>query len=91
MDVKLIATKTCTHRPNLEREFRDIGVPYRLVFIEDEPQLAAEYHIRKSPTVVVDEEVIFSGQPTEGELRALLAMIDIAHGGRGGEDPEQGE
>ena len=80
MDVKLIATRTCTHRPNLERAA--IGVPYELVFV-DEPQVAAAYHIRKSPTVVVNEEVIFSGQPSEGELRALLAMLNIAGGSDG--------
>lgn len=69
MIVKLIATKLCTHRPNLEHELRDLGIHYELVFVEDEPELAQHYGIRHSPNLVVDETVVFRGQPSEAELR----------------------
>jgi glutaredoxin len=73
MIVKLIATRTCSHRPNLEHELRDLGIAYELVFVEDDPDLARRYGIRHSPNLVVDEVVVFRGQPSEGELRAYFA------------------
>lgn len=72
MNLQIIATKSCCHRSNLERELQALGVPYRLVFVEDNPALAARYAIRHSPNIIVDDEVAFRGQPNEHELRAYL-------------------
>ncbi len=72
MDVKIIATHGCTHRPNLERELRDLGIPYELVYVEEHPEVAERYRIRHSPNLVVDDEVVCRGQPSEGEIKALL-------------------
>ena len=72
MNVKIIATKTCTHCPNLERELRKLGIDYELVFVEEHPEEAARLGIRHSPNLVVDDEVVFRGQPSEGELRAFF-------------------
>lgn len=73
MSVKLIATKTCSHRPNLERELRDLAIPYELLFVEEHPETITLYGIRHSPNLIVDEQVVFRGQPTERELRAFFA------------------
>ncbi|NIR59492.1 MAG: thioredoxin family protein [Gammaproteobacteria bacterium] len=73
MDVMIVATKTCNHRPNLEHELRDLEIAYRLCFVEDEPEVAQSLGIRHSPNVVVDGEVVFRGQPTEHELREFFA------------------
>ena len=72
MDVMIIATKDCSHCANLTKELNDLGVEYRLVFAEDEPELVRKYGIRHSPNLIVDEEVKFRRQPTEQELRACL-------------------
>ncbi|MFZ5659285.1 MAG: glutaredoxin family protein [Pseudomonadota bacterium] len=73
MDVQIIATKGCTHRPNLEKELRDLGIPHQVVFVEDHPEVAARYHIRHSPNLVVDGQVVFTRQPDEGELKTFFA------------------
>lgn len=73
MSVKIIATKTCSHCPNLERELRDLGIRYEVVFVEDHPETVAQYGIRHSPNLVVEEQVVFRGQPSERELRAFFA------------------
>jgi len=73
MSVKIIATKTCSHRPNLERELRELGIAYEVIFVEDRPETIARYGIRHSPNLVVGEQVVFRGQPSEGELRAFFA------------------
>ena len=69
----IIATKRCSHRPNLERELRALGVDYDLVFVEDNPEIAQRYAIRHSTNLVVGE-VVYRGQPSEAELRSLLGL-----------------
>lgn len=73
MRVKVIATHDCSHRPNLERELADLGVAYELVFIEDQPELISSMNIRHSPNLVINDEVVFRGQPGEAELRACFS------------------
>lgn len=73
MSVKIIATKTCSHCPNLERELRDLGIRYEVVFVEEHPETITRYGIRHSPNLVVEEQVVFRGQPSEHELRAFFA------------------
>lgn len=72
MDVMIIATKDCSHCINLTKELEDLGVDYRLVYADDDPDLVKKYNIRHSPNLVVDGEVKFRRQPTEDELRVCL-------------------
>lgn len=73
MKVQIMASRDCSHRPNLERELNDLGIDYELVFVEDRPQLAHRLGIRHSPNLVVDDQVVFRGQPGETELRAYFS------------------
>jgi len=72
MDVLVIATKDCSHCANLVGELEELGVEYRLVYAEDEPELVQKYTIRHSPNLIVDNEVKFRRQPDEHELRECL-------------------
>jgi len=72
MNVKLIVTKTCSHCSNLKRELDDIGVRYKVVYIEDNPEFVADNNIRHSPNIMVDNEIVCRGQVTESELKKLL-------------------
>ncbi len=72
MDVLIVATKNCSHCANLARELDDLGVEYRLAYVETEPELVKKYAIRHSPNLIVDDEVKFRRQPTEHELRECL-------------------
>ncbi len=72
MNVMIIATKGCSHCSNLKKEMDDLGIEYRLVYAEDEPELVQKYSIRHSPNLIVDDEVKFRRQPTEQELRECL-------------------
>lgn len=73
MDVKIVATKACTHCPNLERELKDLGIPYEVLRVEDHPEVAEKYGIRHSPNLLVDGEVVFRRQPSEHELKEFFA------------------
>ena len=72
MNVKIIATRACSHRPNLERELHELGVSYQLLFAEDQPELAERLNIRHSPNLVIDGAVVFRGQPSDSELLARM-------------------
>ena len=72
MNVRIIATRDCSHYHNLERELKDLGVVYEVLFVEDHPEIVQRYSIRHSPNLVVDDEVVFRRQPTEGELPPLF-------------------
>lgn len=50
-----------------------LGMDYELLFVEEHPEVVESYGIRHSPNLVVDEEVVFRGQPSEGELRDFFA------------------
>jgi hypothetical protein len=69
MKVQIIATRDCRHRPNLERELGELDIAYELIFVEDRPELAQRLDIRHSPNLIVDDRVVFRGQPSEADLR----------------------
>lgn len=73
MKVQIIATHSCSHSPNLERELRDLGVQYEVLYVEEHPEVVKQYSIRHSPNLVINGHVVFRGQPTEAELRAVLS------------------
>ncbi|HSH30449.1 MAG TPA: thioredoxin family protein [Thiohalobacter sp.] len=75
MNVKILATRTCTHRPDLEKELDELGVSYELLFVEEHPDAVAHYVVRHSPTLIVDDQVVFHGQPSGHELRAFFENI----------------
>ena len=72
MDVKIVATKSCSHCLGLQHELRDIGIPFQIIFIEEHPNFARTHGIRHSSNLLVKDEVIFRGQPTPHELRAYF-------------------
>lgn len=74
MKVQIIATRQCSHRPNLERELKDLGVDYEVLYVEEHPEVVARLGIRHSPNLVVDECLVYQGQPSEYEIRRILNL-----------------
>lgn len=72
MNVRIIATRACSHYPNLERELKELAVHYEVLFVEEHPEVVERYSIRHSPNLVVNDEVVFRRPPTADELRALF-------------------
>lgn len=77
MQVQIIATKDCNHRPILERELQNTDTEYDLLFVEDHPDMADQYSIRNSPNLLINGEVVFRAKPgrslpAEDELEELL-------------------
>ena len=72
MNVKYIATKTCSHRPTMEKELRELGVNYKVIYVEEDPDAITTYAMRHSPNLIIDDEVVCRGLPSEGELKVIL-------------------
>lgn len=72
MNVGIIATRSRSHCHNLERELKDLGIAYEVLFVEDHPEAVQRYNIRHSPNLVVDDEALFRRQPNESELQAIF-------------------
>ncbi len=75
MKVQLLVTRTDFNLPNLENEFKDLGIRYEVQYIEEHPELVSAHHIRHSPNILVNDELVFQYQPTESELRAYFAGL----------------
>lgn len=74
MNVMILATKGCSHCKNFSRELDDVGVEHQVLYADDEPELVQKYGIRHSPNLIVDDEVVFRRQPTEGELKQFFKL-----------------
>lgn len=71
MKIIIAATKTCNHRPILEEQLKDAGLPYEVMYFEDHPELIETYHLKTSPLLIVDDEVISVGLPGEKKIMEL--------------------
>ena len=72
MNVMIMATKNCSHCKNFSRELDDIGIEHDVVYCDDNPELVQKYGIRHSPNLIVNGDVVFRKQPTEGELKEFF-------------------
>lgn len=73
MNVKIIATKGCIHSQGLQHELRDMGITFEVLLVEEHPDIIRTHGIRHSPNILVDDEVVFRGQPTPLELRKFFS------------------
>ena len=71
MNIKILATKTCSHRPNLEKQLRDAGLKYELQYFEDHPELIEAYNLKTSPLLIVDDKVVSVGMPEHSQIIEL--------------------
>ncbi len=61
MNIRVVATKTCPLRAELEKQLQDAGLQYKLLYFEDRPELIETYKLKTSPLLVVDHEVVSVG------------------------------
>ena len=74
MNVQILVTHNDFCLPNLESEFKNIGIDYNIAYIEDNAALVDANNIRHSPNVFVDNKLVFRYQPTPMELENFFAV-----------------
>lgn len=78
MNVFILATKGCNHRPLLEEFLKKLNVSYEVRFVDEHPELVKKYQAHSSPYLIVDGEAVFRGDggqplPTVKELEAIFS------------------
>ncbi len=69
MNVIIVASKDCSHCRGLSKELAELGVVHNVVYAENEASLCQKHSIRHSPSLLVDDKVIFREQVDKVKLR----------------------
>jgi glutaredoxin len=77
MNVKIVATKSCSHCLGLQHELSELGIPFEVLFVEENPDVVVTYSIRHSPNLLVNDEIVFRGQPSVHELREYFQQGQV--------------
>lgn len=75
MKILIAATKTCPHRPSLEKLFQEAWLPYKVNYFEDHPEIFEKYQLKHSPLLIVDGKVASVGMPEIDIINDLRAKI----------------
>jgi glutaredoxin len=71
MKITILATKSCNHRPILEEQLQDAGLQYVTKFFEEHPELVEKYRLKRSPVLLVNDEVVSVGMPGQKKITEL--------------------
>ncbi|CAN5184962.1 hypothetical protein BH23BAC2_BH23BAC2_01500 [soil metagenome] len=63
MEILIAVTKTCHHRPLLEKVLQEAWLPYKVNYFEDHPEIFEKYQLKHSPLLIVDKKVESVGMP----------------------------
>jgi len=63
MEILIAVTKTCPHRPLLEKLLQEAWLPYKVNYFEDHPEIFEKYQLKHLPLLIVDEKVASVGMP----------------------------
>ncbi len=72
MQIQLLVTKNDFSLSNLRQEMAALGLSYEVLYIEEHPGLVEAHQVRHSPNVLVNGQLAFRRQPSEGELRHYI-------------------
>ncbi len=71
MKITIAATKTCNHLPILEQQLQDAGLQYLTKYFEDHKELVERYQLKRSPVLLVNDEVVSVGMPKQEMITEL--------------------
>lgn len=79
MEILIAATKTCNHRPLLEKELQHANISYKVMYFEDSPELVKKYKFKQSPLLIVDEKIVSRDMPETTLINQLKKdFLDIS-------------
>lgn len=81
MKIIVFATKSCPHRPHMEGWLQELDLDYQLAYVEDHEEEAERYGVGHSPCLIVDDELVFQGMPSEAEFIERLRELTEARPG----------
>ena len=75
MKILIAATKTCSHRPLLEKVLQEAWLPYKVNYFENHPEIFEKYELKHSPLLIVDGKVASVGMPEIAIVNDLKTKI----------------
>ena len=72
MEILIFVTRSCHHCSLIEAELKARDLYYEIRYVEDNPELAAQYGVKQSPNLIVNGELIYRGMPELSELKRFL-------------------
>ena len=80
MNVRIIATEDCNHRPLVEERLKKMNIPYEVQYVDEHPELVKKFGAHSSPNIIVNDVVVFRANherslPTEEELKKIVAIL----------------
>ena len=73
MDVQLLVTKNDFSTSNIESEFQNMGVAYHVDYIENHADIVQSHHIRHSPNILINGNLLFRNQPGPQQLARFFS------------------
>jgi glutaredoxin len=78
MNVFILVTKDCNHRPLVEEQLKKMNVSYEVRYVDEHSELVKKFGAHSSPNIIVNGKVAFRANherslPTEGELETIFS------------------
>ncbi len=72
--VELITTEDCTRCEQAKDMLRKLRIKYIAIDATKQPEILAKYPIMAAPGIAINGKLVFSGLPSESELKKRLKM-----------------
>ncbi|MCH2450050.1 MAG: thioredoxin family protein [Gracilimonas sp.] len=78
MNVLILATENCNHRPLVEKQLKKMNISYEVQYVDKQPELIRRFSIFSSPNIIVNGEIAFRANeerslPTKADLEAMFS------------------
>ncbi len=61
----------------MKKRFKERGIPYKIQYVEEPPELVERYQLKRSPNIIVDGEPVYRGMPNLSELQRYLDELKL--------------
>ncbi len=70
--VQILSTPDCSGCAIVEKMLDDMGVPYEIIDITNNPEILEKYPIYTAPGIVIAGKLEFTGVPKKEELKSKV-------------------
>lgn len=74
MRIQLITTPGCSGCKTVERYLDELGLPYDVIDVTENPEYLEKYRIFTAPGIVIDGKLEFEGTPSRKKLQQMLSV-----------------
>lgn len=76
MKVQVLTIPGCVGCEDVEKMLDRLDIKYEVIDVSAKPELAKKYNLIAAPGIVIDGKLVFTGVPSEDELKRALKIED---------------